>query len=167
MPSLESNEPAFLRRLRGEVGGQDTARHERAIPRPKKRKDLNNDEDDGPTYVDEDRNEVLNRSEYEALVDQRNSEKAQADDVAQVDNQSSNQAASLLDNSAQGLPSMEKVASIGSSSRKRLAKAVGEEETELMPHVGKDLQEQKMKPTMRKPKKIKLSFEDERGSPGV
>ncbi|KAK5013150.1 hypothetical protein BJ546DRAFT_310082 [Cryomyces antarcticus] len=60
----DANEPAFLRKLRAQHAGND-GRHERPLPRPKRAK--NEDEDDGPTYVDES-NDTLSKAEYDALV---------------------------------------------------------------------------------------------------
>ncbi|KAF2000964.1 hypothetical protein P154DRAFT_522226 [Amniculicola lignicola CBS 123094] len=63
----DASQPAFLRRLRGELTTDDSARHERPIPRTKRMMKQDED-DDGPTYVMEDGNQSLTKAEYEALV---------------------------------------------------------------------------------------------------
>lgn len=58
--------PPFLQRLHAQKGGHgDADRHERAIARPKKARDEN--EDDGPTMIDE-TGETLSKDEYEKLT---------------------------------------------------------------------------------------------------
>lgn len=66
----ERQEPAFLRRLKAGITGadDDPDRQINPLPLPKKPKRLENDEDDGPTYVVEDSNETLTKEEYEELV---------------------------------------------------------------------------------------------------
>ncbi len=64
---IESNEPSFLRKLRGEFGGTDAVRHERPIPRPRKVM-TDGDDEDQPTYVVEESQDTLSKEEYEALV---------------------------------------------------------------------------------------------------
>ncbi|KAJ9627882.1 hypothetical protein H2203_003100 [Taxawa tesnikishii (nom. ined.)] len=65
---FESNEPAFLRRLRAQNSGNDTDRHERAIARPRKPKDAASLDEDAPTYVVEDSGDTLTKAEYDALM---------------------------------------------------------------------------------------------------
>src|SRR5207249_207756 len=61
---IDNAQPAFLRRLRGELAGDDSARHEQPIPRNKRLKQ--DDEEDAPTYVLEDTNESITKEENEA-----------------------------------------------------------------------------------------------------
>ena len=64
--SYDSALPPFLQRLHDQNAGRgDTDRHERAIARPKRAKDPN--EDDGPTIVD-DSGETLSKAEVEKLT---------------------------------------------------------------------------------------------------
>lgn len=74
MRHIESNEPSFLRKLRGQVSGQDADRYEHPVARPKKARKA--DDDDEPTYVVEGSNDTLSKEEYDALV----SKTAGADD---------------------------------------------------------------------------------------
>ncbi|EDN05904.1 conserved hypothetical protein [Histoplasma mississippiense (nom. inval.)] len=64
--SYEKNEPTFLRKLRSEYGDGSGVRNGRPNPRPTKKKDA--DDDDAPTYVDEENNEVISKEEYDALM---------------------------------------------------------------------------------------------------
>lgn len=62
----DSSLPPFLQRLHDQRGGGgDPDRHERAIARPRKPKDAN--EDDGPTVVD-DNGETLSKEQYEHIT---------------------------------------------------------------------------------------------------
>lgn len=66
--TIEAQEPPFLRRLREQQAGRgDPDRHERPLARPRRAK-KDDDEDDGPTYVDEATNSTLSKEEYAALV---------------------------------------------------------------------------------------------------
>jgi hypothetical protein len=67
----DKTQPAFLRRLRGEITSStsDPDRDVNPVARPKAASRLKNgDEDDGPTYVMEDTQDMLSKAEYEALV---------------------------------------------------------------------------------------------------
>ena len=76
----DSNEPAFLRRLRAKHGGGDSARHERPLARP--RKQVKDGEDDQPTYVVEGSQDTLSKAEYEALMGTANDEKQDENEPA-------------------------------------------------------------------------------------
>ncbi|KAF1814836.1 hypothetical protein P152DRAFT_234893 [Eremomyces bilateralis CBS 781.70] len=64
--TYESEDPAFLRRLKGQLARGDTDRHERPLARPKKAAQA--DEEDEPTYVDEETGDTVSKAEYEALL---------------------------------------------------------------------------------------------------
>ncbi|KAI9747037.1 MAG: hypothetical protein M1835_002251 [Candelina submexicana] len=65
--NYDMKEPSFLRKLKGEYGAGDSHRHERPTARPRKQQ-TGEDDDDGPTYVDEESNETISKSQYDALV---------------------------------------------------------------------------------------------------
>src|SRR5271154_3316946 len=70
---FEKQEPAFLRKLRGEAAGRgDIDRHEVQQARPGKKPRLEMDDDDGPTIVYEDEAGAsggnVGREEYEMLM---------------------------------------------------------------------------------------------------
>lgn len=64
--SFNKQEPAFLRRIREANSGHGD-RHERPIARPQRLRDPAQDEEDAPTYVDEEGG-TLSKAEYDALV---------------------------------------------------------------------------------------------------
>ena len=160
--AAESKEPAFLRRLRGEVGGQDSARHERPLARPRKPKTPNEDDDDAPTYVDEDSHDVVSKDEYEALIEKEGSIKpgceTAADTLSDADHK--RQEPSASNGASEAATPREHVATIGSSSKRRLAKVIGEEETQ--PGEQDEVQSKRsQKPKAKRSKKIKLSFDED------
>ena len=160
--ATESEEPAFLRRLRGEVGGQDSARYQRAIARPRKHKNPNDHDDDEPTYVDEHNHGVMTKPQFEALVTQKGSKKTEHEGVSQSEGQSGEQAESAIETNLEGSPPKEHVAFIGGSSKRRLAKVVGDEEASST--LGAEAESRDInKAKNRKGKKIKLSFVEDTG----
>ncbi|QDS75851.1 hypothetical protein FKW77_001457 [Venturia effusa] len=69
--SYSQNEPAFLRRIRGEIGASvdDPDRQINPVARPTISARLKKDEeDDAPAYVLEDTNQSLSKEEYEAML---------------------------------------------------------------------------------------------------
>lgn len=69
---LEAKEPKFLRKLREENRGGDALRHERPLARPKKQR-APDDDDDEPTYVDEESQNTISKAEYESLIGRQTS----------------------------------------------------------------------------------------------
>nr|POF13570.1 hypothetical protein CFP56_02593 [Quercus suber] len=68
--------PPFLQRLHAQKAGHgDADRHEREIARPRKAKDVN--DDDGPTVVDE-RGETLSKNDVEDLTRSRSTDDMRA-----------------------------------------------------------------------------------------
>ncbi|KAK4696515.1 hypothetical protein P7C71_g1414, partial [Lecanoromycetidae sp. Uapishka_2] len=158
----ESNEPAFLRQLRGQHGNVDSARHERPLARPKKQvKD--GEEDDQPTYVVEDTQDILSKTDYESLLKNEADEqdakgplpfpRAVPKEGLYVDanNESARETASTK----------KPVAAIGASNKRRLAKVVGNEEKKVDELVGGDPSTSAKKAAAKKSKKVKLSFDEE------
>ncbi|KAF4304665.1 hypothetical protein GTA08_BOTSDO07927 [Botryosphaeria dothidea] len=162
--NYDRNEPAFLRRMKGDLSaGRDTDRHERPIARPKRLK--RDEEDDGPTYVVEESNDTLTKAEYEALIN----------GVAEQ------QSADVTENAAQkkdgdqtvaeaAKPKQQQVASVGGASKKRKAVKIGgdadeDEGEETGPAEKAEVQqkEAKTKKTKKKAKAIKLSFGGDEG----
>ncbi|KAB8261738.1 hypothetical protein BDV32DRAFT_30553 [Aspergillus pseudonomiae] len=157
--AYEAKEPAFLQRLRNQYG-DTSGRLERPIARPRKLKDA--DDDDDPTYVDEESNEVISKEEYEALVRESNKEgedtgKGEPDPEQTTSQDNEQDKASTT----QEAPiSKQNMAEIGGPKKRKQAKVIGEEEPaaekeEIQP---KDTGSRKPK---QKKKKIKLSFDEE------
>jgi len=158
----EKQEPAFLRKLRGEHGGD---RHNVQIARPKKDRLKTTDEDDGPTIVDES-GEVVGREEYEAMtggngagdygVDGGAKEVIEAEQSAEKEK-------------ANERPEKQKVADIGGPRKRKAVKVIGEDDVDAKivkaereadgrgNSKAENLKNGKTKPPKRA-KKVKLSF---------
>lgn len=160
----DRNEPAFLRKLRGQFGGADNVRHERAIQRPRKPKD--NDDDDAPVYIDEETNETISKEDYETLVNgpegkdggtDKDKDKEEVEDTTdpakpKPTEQAASDDARLQQNSAE----------IGTQKKRRKAKVIQEEEVAEDTSRSKDSSEAaklNTKPNAKR-KKIKLSFDE-------
>jgi hypothetical protein len=146
--AYEAGEPAFLRRLRGQIAGDVSVRHDAPIARNKRMKQ--DDEDDAPTYVLEDGNESLSKAEYEAMVAGKDPGDAaeETDDTPQADQVVEKE------------KSKDRIVEAGQVARKRKAVKVGgdfqEEDRLLKVKDGKVTKKPK-----KKVKPIKLSFGDE------
>ncbi|KAF1951259.1 hypothetical protein CC80DRAFT_496281 [Byssothecium circinans] len=149
---FEISQPAFLQRLRGQLAGDDSGRHERPIQRSKRLK--KDDEEDAPTYVMEETNDSLTKAEYEAMLASKDKE----DEDATQDGEKSKDATTETkkDNIADG----------GKSTKKRkVAKVIGEEGEKKQDgdEKGKTAEKKAIKKPKKRGKTIKLSFGDEEG----
>ncbi|KAF2126837.1 hypothetical protein P153DRAFT_296388 [Dothidotthia symphoricarpi CBS 119687] len=150
---FDNSQPAFLQRLRGQMAGDDSARHERPVPRNKRMKQ--DDEDDAPTYVLEDTNQSLSKEEYEAFVTGKD-----GDEDQELAKEGSNEQQAKED----GLKSKDNIAELGAASRKRKAAKVISDELDESKTEEKDVKksESKMpKKAKKKAKAVKLTFGDE------
>lgn len=159
----ESNEPAFLRELRSQYGGADSARHDRPLARPRKHVE-DDEEDDQPTFVVEGSQDTLSKAEYEALMGVANDEKH--DETEGVsDGQPSAEDEKPRDSSTEipdnATPAKKQSASIGASNKRRFAKIVGNEDEGIAKSHGVDSARTTEKPKTKKGKKVKLSFAEE------
>lgn len=169
-----SNEPAFLRKIREQNSGLD-GRHERPVARPKRVKV--DEDDDGPTYVDEEGGETLTKAEYEALVakgDAAGNSNATGGEGT-VDVRSKSVGRDFNDSEA--LPGdtggkdldlerkQKPIAEAGLGSKKRkVARVIGDEDENDDPKDEKTGAATKQKPKKKsKAKPIKLSFGDNEG----
>lgn len=169
----DKQEPAFLRKLRGEFGGLD-GRHNVQIARPKKDRLKTGDEDeDDPVIVDE-QGERVEKAEFERRVREgdepgvEEGEESPRDDPGEKSNETQNE--------------RQKVAEIGSAvnaKKRKSGKIVGGEDQDGANPSGKDskpetskrahesdaLDRKKKDPiaSKKKGKKIKLSFDDADG----
>ncbi|KAL1647623.1 hypothetical protein SLS61_007253 [Didymella pomorum] len=150
---FDNSQPAFLQRLRGQMQGEDSARHERQIPRNKRLKQ--DDEDDAPTYVLEDTNQSMTKEEYEEFVGKKKTE--EDGDIEQKD--SANQP--TKDDIAKP---KDKITEVGTNSRKRKAAKIISDEPEDDKNEPKEVRKANSK-AVKKPKKkvkaVKLTFGDE------
>ena len=155
---LDRQEPAFLRRLRGEAAGlSDTDRHERPIARPRRAKA--DDQDDAPTYVLGDSNDTLSREEYEALVSGKPADEAEEKGKDAEDPGNASLETRPQTEAQEPTRDKQRVQEIGKTSKKRKAVKVGgddaEDEDDKPP---KSSQPKKVK---KKAKPVKLSFGDD------
>lgn len=155
---IEAKEPAFLQKLKGQYG-DTSGRLQQPISRPRRPKHDTGD-DDAPTYVDEESNEVISKEEYEAMVregapkDEESSGEKVADGErpsgAGEDPQSKNE---------KDVPSKQNLAEIGGPKKRKQAKVIGEEAPE--PEKEAPAKEPAPRKSKQKKKKIKLSFDEE------
>lgn len=149
---LDATQPAFLRRLRGQMPGDESGRHERPIPRNKRLK--NDDEDDAPTYVLEESGQSLTKEEYEAMVsgkDPKETEETAEGEISIADGEAKHTASH---------DSKDKIAEVGKSTKKRkAAKIIGAEEQNEEP--AKKTDSKVTKKPKKKAKPVKLSFGDQ------
>ncbi|KAL8995594.1 MAG: hypothetical protein Q9169_004705 [Polycauliona sp. 2 TL-2023] len=165
--TYESKDPSFLRRLRGEFGATDSARHQRQQARPKRLRNTDEEDDDQPVYIhDQDPSEVLTKAEYDALVNAPSTSTEQQRSVEETSLDTDVQASKENGSIPQADPAgqvqaesaaKEKTAGIGGSLKKRSAKIVGDDDEVPEPKTAA-LVAKKQAP--KKGKKIKLSFED-------
>ncbi|OJD34308.1 uncharacterized protein BKCO1_2400069 [Diplodia corticola] len=166
--SYDHKEPAFLRRMKGDLtAGRDTDRHERPVARPKRLK-RDDEEDDGPTYVVEESNDTLTKAEYEALVNGTTEESPAAHATSDAaEGKDGDEVAA-----EKAKPKQQQVASVGGASKKRKAVKIGgdaddeeRDESRADEKSGKAEDPQKKETKPKKPKKkakaVKLSFGDE------
>ncbi|RAK95247.1 DUF4604 domain-containing protein [Aspergillus ibericus CBS 121593] len=156
--AYDAKEPAFLQRLKSQYGNT-SGRLERPIARPRKPRDDN--DDDGPTYVDEESNEIISKEEYEALV---RGEDDKEDEDAKKDPEQSGTGEDGKPNAkteADAPISKQNLAEIGGPRKRKQGKVVGEENTteEAEEAQQKEPDTRKPRPKTKK-KKIKLSFDD-------
>lgn len=161
--SYESNEPAFLRKLRSEYQGGDSARHERPLARPRKHiKD--GEEDDQPTFVVEGSQDTLSKAEYEALMGVVSDEKHEGNEAVsdpQPGSKGEKPRECSTEFSDDSTPAKQINASIGASNKRRFAKIVGNEDEGPAESRDEDSARITKKPKAKKAKKVKLSFAEE------
>ncbi|KAI4263721.1 MAG: hypothetical protein L6R42_001143 [Xanthoria sp. 1 TBL-2021] len=166
--TYESSDPSFLRKLRGEFGGTDSARQQRPQARPKKLRNADEEDDDQPVYVhDQDPSEALSKAEYDALLKppstkQHSAEEGQPDTDVQTFNETEARLQESREGQAQrGLEVKERTAAIGGSSKKRSAKVVADDASSDEVQKPKTESQAAKKQGPKKGKKMKLSFEED------
>ncbi|KAJ4993182.1 hypothetical protein SVAN01_01157 [Stagonosporopsis vannaccii] len=148
---FDNSQPAFLQRLRGQMQGEDSARHERPIPRNKRLK--SDDDDDAPTYILEDTNQSMTKEEYEAFVAEQSSEQEPTEQSAIIKGAGKESETKSKD----------KITEIGVNAKKRkAARIIGEQEdSKDQPNDAKEGNKKPVKKPKRKAKAVKLTFGDE------
>jgi hypothetical protein len=129
----EKKVPAFLQRLQGQYTGDErnSAAQQRLQQRPKKLKN-GEDDDDAPTYVNEESGEVVGKEEYERLVRGEDGEEEE-----QEDGGIGEEIGKLTDGDEKGERSEkdggdklaeQKIAEIGAGRKRKMGKIVGGDE---------------------------------------
>jgi hypothetical protein len=144
----EKNEPAFLRKLRGEHGSD---RNNFQAARPKRNR-LANDDDDGPTMVDEEGASV-SKEDYEAMFDGKGS--AAKSNEAVIEDAKGEESAKDGEKTQEPPAEKQKVVEVGAARKRKQVKVIGEE---IGGDDGADLK--KGKTTKKPKKKVKLSFDE-------
>jgi hypothetical protein len=155
---FEADEPAFLRRLRGQVTGndpdRDPDRHTRPVALPKKPKQ--EDQDDAPTYVLEGSDATISKEEYATLTGSKSSDQPDEKDV--IVNSKQEHAETKTD----APRTKQKLADVGIGSKKRKAVKVVVDDPEDDAGVDGSIAGKGATSVAKKPKKkakaIKLSF---------
>lgn len=158
IPAQDAKEPAFLQRLKGQYGNASGGLERPISQRPRRVRDDN--EDDGPTYVDAESNEVITKEDYEAMVNGGGNQESEQPENGEMDKDAAAEEAGKS-KKMEGSSSKQNMAEIGGPRKRKQAKVVGEED---------EIQDPKSEPVRpkdpgpRKPKqkkkKIKLSFEE-------
>ncbi|RDI76618.1 hypothetical protein Vi05172_g13370 [Venturia inaequalis] len=165
--SYSQNEPAFLRRIRGEIRGSvdDPDRQITPVARPTISKRLKKDEeDDAPTYVLEETNQHLSKEQYEAMV--KDHEAAAKDAIGKTAAGNSKSALDSLEDAAvPSANSKQRVAEVGGLPKKRqAAKIIGQDDEEATDTLktqigtGPGNKDERRPLKRKKAKAIKLSF---------
>ncbi|KAJ5312600.1 hypothetical protein PENANT_c007G08885 [Penicillium antarcticum] len=150
----DAKEPAFLQKLRGQYGS-NAGRLERPAVRATRLKVNKDDDDDEPTYVDEESNEVISKEDYKNLV--RESGQTEESNDTPKDKPAG-------DTDKPGPSSKQSnLTEVGGQRKRKQVKVVGEESTASEDKKTETEEAQPKAPTKKakKTKKIKLSFDEE------
>jgi len=162
----ERSEPAFLRRIRGELVGStnDPDYQTNSVPLPKKPRRLELEDDEGPTYVLEDSGETVTKEVFEKMM----AKNKEGEDKSLVADAERKQQGNGAQNEKNGNVNQHKqqVAQIGALSKKRkIAKVVGERPDSDEATEENSTSKVSIKRNVQKPKKkakqVKLTFDDD------
>jgi Domain of unknown function (DUF4604) len=154
--------PPFLARLQANNASQD-GRQEYHAARPKKARNAEEEAEDEPVYFDEGTGETLTKTEWEAK---------EAEDAGKEEREektTDNKGRGEVERGTELKESKEKLAAIGSSKKRKAGKVVGGEgygeeataETEQKPIPTTGGEKAQKGKSVKKGKKIKLSFGDD------
>lgn len=148
----DAKQPAFLQKLRGQYG-DNAGRLERPALRPTRLKVNKDDDDDEPTYIDEESNEVISKEEYKALVGENSPKGEDEAGDSTKDTSTGDQDKSQAELS---ISKQNNLTEVGGQRKRKQAKVVGEDKAEV-----EEVQPKATSKKSKKPKKIKLSFDEE------
>ncbi|KAI9733167.1 MAG: hypothetical protein M1818_007285 [Claussenomyces sp. TS43310] len=172
--SYNSTLPPFLQRLQSahSNAGLD-GRHERAIARPRRARTTQDEEDDTPTYVDEQTGDVLGKEEYAALVGGEEN----IDERKEFGSDQDREASAPI-GVARADREKQRITGIGAVQKRKVGKVLGLEEdveankdttdpkarNEADGKAGETVKKAAAAKAKKNVKKIKLSFNDDEGS---
>ena len=121
------------------------------------------EEDDQPTYVVDDSQDILSKAEYEALVAADKEDNNSLPSSAKASPRTQDATVPEQDEApGEAAVGRQQVAVIGGSTKRRLAKVIGDEGEEDEASPGKsDSGKKGKKPKIVKGKKVKLSFDED------
>ncbi|KAL8974711.1 MAG: hypothetical protein Q9197_001042 [Variospora fuerteventurae] len=168
--TYESKEPAFLRKLKSEYEGTDSARHQRPLARPKRQRDAVDEEDDEPVYVHEiDPNVPISKGDHDALLDAsikkhepaEESQRGRSDESV-LDMKAPPSVPGAEEGVLQDAQPQQQLAVIGAASKKRSVKVVGDDASATgFQESDATLKAKKSKQGLKKVKRPKLSFQQD------
>ncbi|KAL3474132.1 hypothetical protein BJX99DRAFT_232233 [Aspergillus californicus] len=151
--SYDAKEPAFLQRLRGHYGNTSGSLERPISQRPRRPRDV--DDDDSPTYVDAESNEVISKKDYEAMVNPVDKQ-AKSDEVNGEEKPTAENGA----DPKEAASSKQNLAEIGGPRKRKQAKVVADVADEVQEAEQAPRPKDSRPPKTKKKKKIKLSFEE-------
>ncbi|PGH27672.1 hypothetical protein AJ80_00687 [Polytolypa hystricis UAMH7299] len=163
--SYERNEPAFLRKLRGQYGEGDRAPQQRRPVKPK-----SHDDDDEPTYVDEESNEIISKEEYKALLEggeggptgeQNEGEEGKREGEDGEDKLSPENAKAKAAVELETARPVQQFGQIGGAKKRKQGRIVGESGQEEQREPPEQTETNRTANKPKKKRKIKLTFEEE------
>ncbi|KAI4132663.1 MAG: hypothetical protein LQ338_000603 [Usnochroma carphineum] len=166
--TYESKEPAFLRKLKGEYGGRDSARHQRPLARAQKARDADEEHDDQPVYVHETSPYVpMSKADYDALLHASTTErepvqKTQSETSVKGSYETEPSPEPSKKATLEDTQTKQQTAVIGASSKRRLVKVIGEDASSAEVQKSKGGEPMTVKKQVqRNAKRPKLSFQDD------
>ncbi|KAI9718398.1 MAG: hypothetical protein M1812_004119 [Candelaria pacifica] len=167
--NYDMKEPSFLRKLKSEYGSGDSHRHERPVARPRKHQTEEGEDDDRPTYVDEETNEIISEGQYHDLVGKPLTDEATDKGGTKI---TTLPTVSIVEDGAteesKSVALKQKVTEIGSRKKRKAVKVIDDEAGDLpqakaTPKPERNVTDQaieKRKSKRRAGGSVKLSFDD-------
>ena len=129
--SYNSTLPPFLQRLHHtNTTSNLDGRHEFAVARPKRARDVNADEEDEPAYVDERTGEVITKEDYAALVFAEEKPAGEGDSEGTAEGGEKVVEGDSTEGRVKEEKKKEKLAAIGGPRKRKAGKVIGGEESE-------------------------------------
>ncbi|KAI4197810.1 MAG: hypothetical protein LQ346_002907 [Caloplaca aetnensis] len=160
-PVPESNEPAFLRKLKSQYRDTDPVRHQRQLARPKRRGTPDEENDEDPIYVQEtDPHEPIAKADCNALLEAITTDRLPGDKAQTGSRADSIDEIAPSPNSCPEGPVSQSVV-IGAASKKRSIKIVGKDDPPDRRPKSEDEPAATGKQSQKNAKRPKLSFQEE------